>query len=144
MEGDGCKRFAFVLNLNSLFCLNGLVQAVIIPPAKHYTAREFVNNKHLAVFNNIINISAHNAECFDCLVDMVKQGGVFHIHQVFNAEIFLRLFNTSLSKRCRAGFFINNIIAVICVFSVLLFVHLGNLIHFKGDCKIVCSAVKVC
>ena len=143
LEGDGGKRFAFVLNLNALFCLDGLVQAVVVSSAEHNTAGKFVNDKHLAVLNNIIYVLAHNADCLDCLVDMVKQRCVFHIHQVFNAEIFLGFFNASLSKRCRAGFFVNHEIAVICVFGVLLFVHLGNLVHFEGARKIVCPAVKV-
>ena len=132
-----------MLYLNAFLCLNCLVQAVIVTPAQHDTAGKFVYDQNLPVFYNVVYIPAHNADCFDRLVDMVQQRGVFHIHQVFHAEIFFRFFHTALCKRCRACFFVHNKIAVIGFFRVFLFVHLGNFVHLQGSGKIVCAAVHI-
>ena len=130
LESDGSKRFALVLYLNALFCFDCLMQTVVITSAEHDTAGELVYYEYLTVLDNIIDITAHYADCFYRLIDVVKQRCVLHIHKVFNAEILLRLFNTALGKRCRARLFIHNEIAVIGCFRVLFFIHLGNLIHF--------------
>ena len=101
-----------MFNLNALFCLDCLVQALVIASAEHDTAGKFINNKHLIVFNNIVNVSLHNADCLDCLVDVVLNCHVFGVHEVIKIKIFLRLFNAGFCKGCGSCFFINNKVAV--------------------------------
>ncbi len=132
-----------MLNLNIFLSFKCLVQTVIITSAKHNTTRKFVNNKYLTVFNNIINITAHNACCLDGLIDMVEQRGIFHIHKIFNTKTRFGFLYTALCKCCSFCFFVNNIVTVIGFLSVLLFVHLGNLNHFKAFCKFICTPVHI-
>ena len=120
------------------------MKTVIVSSSKHNTAGKLIYDKNLSVFNNIVNITAHYTTRLDCLIDMMKQCCIFHIHKVFNAENLLCLFYTALCKCCCFSFFINYIVAVICFLSVLLFVHLSNLNHCKGFGKVICSSVHIC
>ena len=73
----------------------------------------------------------------------MKEGGVFNLHKVFNVEIFLSLLNTVLCKCGCFRLFVNYIVAVVSGLSILLFIHLCNLDHFKSLGKCICLTVKV-
>ena len=44
------------------------------------------------------HLDVYKRQSLDSLVDMVKQCGIFHIHKVFNAEIFFCFFYTALCR----------------------------------------------
>ena len=144
MEGDCCKSFAFVFNFNIFLCLKSLVQALIVTTALHNTAGELVNDFNLTVFNNIVDISCHNAVSLDSLVDMVEKCCVFNIHKVFNAEEFLCLFDTALKECGCFSLLVNYKVAVVLLLGIFFIIGLCNLNHFERFCKIVCAAIKVC
>ena len=144
LEGDGCKSFALVLNLNAFFSLDSLVKTFVISSAEHDTAGEFVNDKNLIVLNNVVYVTAHNAYSLDSLIDMVEESHVLCVHEVVNIEIGLSLSNTALGKRCRSCLFVNNVVAVGNILGILLGVDLLNNSLCKGVNEVVCKGVKLC
>ena len=120
------------------------MKSVGITSAEHNSARELVNNKHLTVFNNIVNVALHGAVCFKSLVYVVLNGKVFGVHKVIKSESSFGFLNTSFCKRCRFCLFIDKIIALFRnILGVNLIVKLFNLYHFKAFYKVVCKPVKV-
>ena len=143
LECDGSESLAFVLYLYALFCLECLMETFVISTTLHNTAGELVNDFNLTVFNNIVNISGHNAVSLDSLVDMMAESCIIYIHKVFYLKELLSLFNTALKECCGLCFFINYIVAVISFLCVLLVIGLGNLGHDKSFCKGICLTVEV-
>ena len=110
LESNGCKGFAFVCNLNTLFSLYSLVQALVISTAVHKSAGKFINDYYLAVFYDIVNITAHCTVCLYCLVYMVLNSQVIRVCKVVNIKESLCFFYACLCKRSCFCFFVNNIV----------------------------------
>lgn len=87
------KGFGLVLNLNALFCLNRLVETVVIPSPNIIRPVKFINNNNLAVLYNVVLILFHNADCLNRLIDVVGQGHVGRVGQVVNMEGLLLPFS---------------------------------------------------
>ena len=68
------------------------MQALVITPAVHRSARKLVNNYNLAVFYNIVNITLHYAVSAYSLIYMMRNFNVFTVVKVFNSKILLCLF----------------------------------------------------
>ena len=142
LEGDGCKSFALVLNINIFLCFDCLVQTFVVASAEHYSAREFVNDENLIILNNIVNIALHNSVCADCLIYVVEQGHIFCVHQVDDVKVLFSLSNAVSCNGSGLCLFVNDVVGV---YIVLLFlsVNLYYLICSHSSCKLVCSLVKV-
>jgi hypothetical protein len=59
LEGDGGQRFAFALNLDAFLGLDGLVQAVRIPPPRHKPPGKLVHNDDFVVLYHIVHVALH-------------------------------------------------------------------------------------
>ena len=120
------------------------MQTLVVTPAVHKAAGEFINDYDLAVLHNVVNVAFHNAVGAYCLVYMVGYRYIFGIVKVFYAEILLGFFNARGCKGCGVRLFIHNVIAVVVGFFVArLIVHFLNLYHFKGQGKAVCLGIQV-
>ena len=79
----------------------------------------------------------------DGLVDVVLDGGVLHIHQVFQPEEFLRLLDTGLGQGRGLGLLVDDVVGVNDVVVLLLVVQLLDLVHLQGAGEAVGHLVQV-
>ena len=71
-----------------------LMQTLVVTATEHNATGKLVNDQHLIVLDDVIDIAVHHAVRLDRLVDVVEQGDVFGIHQVFHLKRLFRLFHT--------------------------------------------------
>src|SRR3546814_20891968 len=57
LEGDGCQRLVFVLDLDAFFGLDRLVQAIGPAPTHHQSSCELVDNDDFVVLDHILLIA---------------------------------------------------------------------------------------
>ena len=143
LEGNGCQRFVFPLHVHMLFCLNGLVQTLAVPTTQHNTACELVHNQHFAVFDHIVNIPFHNTVSAQRLIDMMIQGRVFNIGEVFNLECGLGLFHAALRQRCGFGFFVHYVVRVDVHILFLFAVQTGEHFALQTGNKFLCQTIHI-
>ena len=118
------------------------MQALVITPAHHDAAGEFVHDQHLPVLYHIIDVPVHDAVGLNRLVDMVQIGGVFHIHQVIDLEKGLGFFHARRGQSSGAGFFIYDVVSIhVVVF--FLGVQLFDLYKTHFAHKLVSQLVQV-
>ena len=143
LVGDGRKCLGFAFYLNAFLCLDCLMQTLAVTASVHDTSGKFVNDHNLVVLYHVVNVALHCSVRFDCLIDVVLNGGVFHIHQVFQAEIFLGLLHAGFGQGCGLCLFVYDIVRVDDVVVFFLVVQLFHLVHFQGSCKAVGNLVQV-
>ena len=112
LECNGRESLALVLNVDTLFCFDRLMQTLVVASAEHDASGELVDYEHLAVLHDIVNIAAHDAYRLYCLVDVVLYGHVRGIHEVVEIEILLCLCDTLLSQHGGSRLFVNYDVAV--------------------------------
>ena len=133
LECDGGERLVFACNLDALLGLDGLMQTLVITAAVHESAGEFIDDDDLAVLDNVVDITLHEAPCLHGLIDVVRERGVFWVGQIFYIEELLGLFNALLRERHGAVFFIDNVIAVILILQFLVVRRGEDLLFQAGD-----------
>ncbi len=145
LEGDGGEGLALVLDADALLRFDGLMQAVGIPSAQHDAAGEFVDDQNLAVLDHVVDIQVHGAVGLQRLVDVVLQGQVVRVHQVFKVEILLRLGDTGLGERGGFRLLVDHIVALVgeFLFGVGLAVDLADLDRFQTFDEIVHDLVQI-
>ena len=92
LERDGCKRFAFARDFHAFLRFDGLVQTFVVASAVHQTAGEFINDDNFAVAHDVIDIALHDAVRLNRLIDVVLNGDVVRVREVFQAEELLGFF----------------------------------------------------
>ena len=95
------------------------MQALVIPPAKHQAAGELVHNDDLPLPDDVIHVPPHAAVGLDGLVDMVQQGGIFRVGQVFHMEIRFRLSHAPRGDGGGFPLFVDDIIRLDIVLAFL-------------------------
>ena len=126
LERDGRKRLAFSRDLDMLLGLDGLMQTVAIAAAEHQSAGELVDDDDLTVLDDVVDIALHRAVSLDGLVDVVRDGGVFGIGEVFKAEVFLGLLHAAGGERRGLGLFVDDVVGVDVDVFLFLVVALGD------------------
>ena len=143
LEGDRGQGLVFLLHVDVLLGLDGLVQALAVAAAEHKAAGKLVDDDDLAVLDDIVDVPLHDAVGAQRLVDMVRESGVFDIRQVFQVEGALGLGDAAGRERGGAGLFVDDVVGVQILALLLLFVD-GGIDHlFKPGDKIVRLAVEV-
>ena len=126
LEGDGRQGLALPLHLHPLLGLNRLVQTLAVAASEHEAACELVHNDDLAVLDHIVDVLFHHAVGLDSLVDMVVQGGVLRVGQIFHMEILLRFLHALGGKGSGAGLLVHDIVLDAVLILLRLLVGLGN------------------
>ena len=98
LECDGRKGLAFSLNLHMLLGLNCLMQSVRIATAGHDTSREFIDNEHLVILNNIILVSEHQVMSPECQNNIMLDLDILRVSQILNMEKLLDFSYTTLGE----------------------------------------------
>ena len=142
LEGNGGQGLALPCHGDPFLGLDGLVQALVVPPAVHQTSGELVHNDDFPVLDHIVDVLFHQAPGLHGLVDVVAQGGVLRIRQILHAEELLRLFDALGGQGHGAGLFIHEIVAVVIVLDFLL-VGLGKNLTAQGGHKLVRPLVQL-
>ena len=91
LERDGRKRLGLLLDLDMLLRLNRLVQSVGIPPPRHHTSREFIDDENLIVLDDIIVIPVHQIVGTQRQNDTVLDLQILRIREVRKMEELLHL-----------------------------------------------------
>ena len=91
-----------------LFCFNGLMQAVRIPPSRHDTSSELIYDQDLIILYYVILIPEHKVIGTKSQIHIVLDLQVFCICQVFDLEEFLYLFHALLRQGHYFIFFIDD------------------------------------
>ena len=145
LECDSSKRLGFMLDLDAFLCLDRLMQTVIITSAHHHTAGVLIDNDDLIVLDNIVRIQMHDTVRLDCLVNMVQERHILHIHEVFNMEIALCLLDAAAGNRRGFRLFVDDVVSVlVCLVLVFLIIGLNNRDRGQGAGKAICLLIKLC
>ena len=126
-----------------LFGLYGLVEPFGVAAAQHKTAGKLIHNDDLPVLDYIVSIPLHYTVGLQGLIDMVAQGGVFHIRQVFKIKRLLCLGYSPGGESGGLGLFIHYIVGVQVLVLFFLLVHRSVNLLFQAADEIVCPAIEV-
>ncbi len=142
LEGYCRLGFVFLFDLDTLFCLNRLMQTVGIASARHNSAGKSVYNNNLSVFYDIIDIKLHYASCSKSIVNIVHKLNVLRVAYICNTEMSLRFFDAVCSQNRAFCLFVNNIILdnILIRFFRIEFLYA---ITFKLANKTIRSAVHI-
>ena len=143
LEGDGGQGLALPLDLHSLLGLDGLMQTLGIPPAKHEPPGKLIHDDDLVVLHHIINVPLHQASGPDGLIDVVRQGGVFRVGKVLQLECLLRLLHALGGEGHRLGLLVHHIVGVNVRVFLLLGVGLGKPLTFQPGGKVVHDLIQL-
>ena len=134
LEGNGGQGLVLAVDVDMLLGLDGLVQAIGVAAAEHEAARELVHDDDLAVLHHVVHVPLHGAMGLQGLVDVVAEGGVGGVGQVFHVEEFLRLGDAPGGEGGGLGLFVHHIVGVDIDVFFLLVVHLDHHLLFQaGD-----------
>ena len=75
-----------------LFCLNSLMQPLVVAAAIHKPAGELVDNDNLAVLYNIVNVVVHDAVRADGLINVMGKRDILRVGKVVDIKVLLRPF----------------------------------------------------
>ena len=98
LEGDGRERLVLFAHLDAFLRFDRLMQAVRIAAADHETAREFVDDDDLVVFDDVFFVEVEELVRFERLLDVVVQGDVGDIGDVLHIEEFFRLLRAEFGE----------------------------------------------
>ena len=143
LEGYRGQRLVLAAHVHLLLGLDGLVQALAVAPAEHQPAGELVDYYDLAVLHHVVDVPLHDAVGLQRLVDVVREGGVFKVGEVFKAEVLLRLGRAAGRERGRAGLFVHDVVGVEALVLLGLLVHAGDGEPLERAHKAVRLAVEV-
>lgn len=104
LECNRCKGLRLALNRYMLFGFDCLMQSVAIAATLHNAPRKLVDDEHLVILDDIVDVAVHRIMRLECLIDMVCKFHVLRIREVLNAEIALRFLRALLREACRAFF----------------------------------------
>ncbi|MPN18636.1 hypothetical protein SDC9_165997 [bioreactor metagenome] len=143
LERDGRQRFGFLLYADTLFGLNGLMQALVEAATQHQTAGELIHNDDFAVFYHVVDIQFHDAVGANGLVDVVGQCHIVRVGKVVDVEIIFGLFDAALGQRDGLLLFDHDVVDVVAHFVVVLFfvIHIGKYLCLEALDKLVGRAV---
>ena len=108
-------------DLHALLGLDGLMQALVVAAADHQAAGKLIDDEHLAVLHDVINVALHDAVGLDGLVDVVGEGHILCGQRGSRSLKYSSAFLMPLAVRV-AGLvlFVHDVIAV----SLLVGLHL--------------------
>src|ERR1700674_1093898 len=86
LEGDRRERLVLALDLDPLLRLHRLVQPVGPAPARHHAAGELVDDDHLAVLDQVVDVELVEVVGAQRLVDPVQGLHVVRVVEVAHAE----------------------------------------------------------
>ena len=136
LEGDGGEGLALPRDGHALLGFDGLMQTLVVPAAVHETAGELVHDDDLTVLDDVVNVPLHKAAGLHGLIDVVREGSVLRVSQIFHAEELLRLGDAAGGEGHGALFFVHDVVAVVVVVDLLL-VSLGKDLLAQGGHEVI-------
>ena len=111
LEGDGSERLVLALDLNVLFGLNRLVQAIGPAASRHQAAGELVHDEDFAVLHHVLDIATIQRVRFDRGLDVVLQVPVLRVGDIADAQQPLDLLPSRIGHGDGAVLFVDDVIA---------------------------------
>ena len=109
MQGNGGQGPAFLLDGDSLFGFDSLMQTFGIAPPKHEAAGVFVDNNNLVIFDYVMPVILKQRFGFEGLFDVMDGIEIFFV-EIFDIQFFFQFFETIISQVGGAQFFVHGII----------------------------------
>src|SRR5437016_11102259 len=98
------------LQLDALFCLDGLVETLTIATSRHLAACELVYDDYLAILHDVIFIALKDDLGLNGVLHVARQLDVVLIVDVFHTGQLLELIDTGIRQYDRACLFLNAVI----------------------------------
>jgi len=96
LQGDRGERLVLGLDLHPLLGLDGLVHALVVPPAGQHTAGVLVDDQNLTVADDVVLVPLEQLLRLDGVVEEGDERGVERLVQVVDAEEVLDLLDARL------------------------------------------------
>src|SRR5699024_9308578 len=121
--------------------LDGLVQTVVVAAAVHQTAGELVDDDDLAILDDVVGVTVHDAPGLDGLVDVVAQAHVVGVGKVVHLEPGFGLLDAALGQGSALALFVHDVVAVHLLLGLHLVFQLDDDALFQGLGKVVGALV---
>ncbi len=115
LQRDRRQRLGLGTDQYALFGFDGLMQAVAVSSAEHQSARKFIDDDDLAVFDDIVDITLHDRLCFERFHDVMVDLHVFRITEVLDLEERFRLGNALIGQTDALFLFFDRIVGVLAL-----------------------------
>ena len=111
LEGDAGQRLVFGLHLHAFLGFQRLMQTVAEAAAGHETARELVDDDHLAlVAHDVVHITLEAVMRLERLKDMVLIGNAGRVEQIVDAEYLFALGHACVGEHGGLGLFVQRVV----------------------------------
>ncbi len=131
LEGDGGERLVLALDGHPFLRLDRLVQAVGPAAAGHHAAGELVDDDHLAVLDQVVDVALEQVVRAQPLVDGGEQLHVLELVEVVDVEQLLDLGDALVGDRHRVRLLVDEEVACRVLAAVALLDLLA--LHQLGD-----------
>jgi hypothetical protein len=111
LERDGGQGTALLLDIDSLFGFDGLVQAVREAATVHHATSVFVHDDDLAVFDHVIAVALKERGGFQGLLDVVD-GFIAFLIEVFDSQALLEAADTIVGESGGFEFFVHVVVGI--------------------------------
>src|SRR5579884_2380579 len=136
LEGDGGEGLALLLDPHPLLGLDGLVEAVAVPPPEHQPARELVHDDDLPVLHHVLHVPAEQGVGPQRLLGVVHQLDVPGVREVVHAQHLLERLDALLREGRGPELLVHVVVALRGEAGDeprKLVVQLRGLLHLAGD-----------
>ncbi len=111
LEGDRRQGLIFLANLHAFLGFDGLMQSVGPAATRHQAAGKGVDDDHLAILHDIINVALVDGVGLDARFDIVLQIPVFSVGNVVDAEQLFDRLPAGVGHADGALLFVDEVIA---------------------------------
>src|SRR5262245_42882053 len=98
--------------MHAFFGFHRLVQAIGPTPPRHQSAGKFVNDNHLPVLDNVVDITLEDRMRFKSLLHMMQCVDLSWIVEIVNTEQSLNLGDAAFGQSDRTALFVHGVITL--------------------------------
>ena len=143
LEGDGSQSLGLMSHVDFFLGLDSLMQTLVVAAAEHQSSGELVHDDDLAVLDDIVNIPLHYASGLQSLIDVVGNGGILRIGQIFQIEGLFSLTDAAGSQGGSFGFLIHDIVGVNIDILFFFVIHAADALAYQSGNKLVGNGVQL-
>ncbi len=111
LEGDGCQRLVFALDLDAFLGFDRLVQTIGPAAPRHQASGELVDDQHLAVLHHVFDVAPVKVMRLERGLDVMLEFPILGIGDIAYAEHFFDFFPAIFSDGDRLLLFVDGEVA---------------------------------
>ena len=112
LKGDRRQGLVLSLDLDVLFCFEGLVETVAVPASRHQAAGEFIYNEDFTVLHHVVHVPLEEQMRLQSLVGVMHPVHILGLKEISYIEELFRLFHSLLGEVNRTRLFVYLIVHV--------------------------------